>query len=203
MQSTAAQYGLNFLLVQIATAQANPLFFGTAKDVSSGPVSYLDSPYDGILGLAFPRISKLPANAVPLVPALFSQGQISSSIFSLRLSSNNMVSEMFLGGTNPAKFTGAFEFHPVVQSGFWQVAGGSVIVGGSNLFMLQQVILDSGANFIFGDPASVQKFYASIPGSKMFDLAKGFYAFPCASQLPAIGLMFGANNRQWAISSAT
>lgn len=91
----------------------------------------------------------------------------------------------------------------MVRDGFWKVAGGGVVVGGKNILALQGVVLDSGANFIFGDPASVQKFYASIPGSKIFDSSKGFYAFPCASQLPAIGVTFGAGGKQWVVSSAT
>lgn len=183
---------------------AFPFTFGTATDVSTGPLSttYANIPYDGILDLALPQLSQLPPD-ITFIPFLFDTGQIASSLFSLRLSSDNAVSEMFLGGVNPAKFTGPFETHPVApQSGFWELSGGTVVVNTANLFTGQNFILDSGANFIFGDPAAVTAFYRdAFPGFAIFDPIQGFFEFPCASQFPTIALSFGG--RQWVISRNT
>jgi cathepsin D len=56
------------------------------------------------MGLGFPYISKF--NATPLFQTLISEGAVASPIFGFKLATSG--SELFLGGTNNALFTGDF-----------------------------------------------------------------------------------------------
>jgi len=68
-------------------------------------------PADGVMGLAFQSISAY--NAAPVVQTLISQGQIDAPVFSFKLATTG--SELYLGGANPALYTGSFAYTPVTQ----------------------------------------------------------------------------------------
>jgi cathepsin D len=63
------------------------------------------------MGMGFQSISQF--NAKPVFQTLVANGQTTSSVFAFKLASSG--SELFLGGTNPALFTGSFTFVPVTQ----------------------------------------------------------------------------------------
>ncbi|KAJ4480255.1 putative aspartic protease [Lentinula aciculospora] len=133
-------------------------------------------PTDGISGLAYPSISNLGAN--PFFVNAFSQGVVSSSEFSMFLSTSG--SELYLGGSNPSKFSGDPEFHDVdTSTGFWQIRGASIEFGSSPVVSNFETIIDSGTTIMYGPPTAVKTFYAKIPGSKLVDEKNGFYSFPC------------------------
>jgi cathepsin D len=63
------------------------------------------------MGLAFQSISKY--QAPPLFQTLISEGVVTSQVFGLKLASSG--SELFLGGTNSALFTGDFTWVPLTN----------------------------------------------------------------------------------------
>jgi len=63
------------------------------------------------MGLAFQSISKF--NALPVFQTLISEGVLDSQAFGLKLASSG--SELFLGGTNSALFTGDFTWVPLTN----------------------------------------------------------------------------------------
>jgi cathepsin D len=79
------------------------------------------------MGLAFQSISKF--HAPPLFQTLISEGVVTSQVFGLKLASSG--SELFLGGTNSALFTGDFT---------WVSLTNEVCDGPKNIDLLQVLI---------------------------------------------------------------
>ena len=68
-------------------------------------------PPDGLMGMAFQSISSY--NGMPVFENIVSQGQADEPVFSFKLASSG--SEVYLGGANPALYTGDFTYTPVTQ----------------------------------------------------------------------------------------
>jgi len=146
------------------------------------------------LGLAFPSISKIGHGT--FIDNAYEQGAIPCKSFSFFLASSG--SELYLGGYDQARFTGDIEYHSVVDNvGFWKIAETSIYVGGKLVQSDFQTIIDSGTTIMYGPPTMIRDFYASIPGSKVFDARQGFYSFPC---YPPPSVSFSWGGRKWVIS---
>ena len=57
------------------------------------------------------------SNLTNCVVQLYNQGVISSAVFAFRLASTG--SELYLGGTDTTKYTGAITYTPVTQQAYW------------------------------------------------------------------------------------
>jgi hypothetical protein len=68
-------------------------------------------PPDGVLGLAFPRISHF--GAYDFFSTLVDDGVVTEAVFGVKLATFG--SELFLGGTNHNLFTGDFVYTPVTE----------------------------------------------------------------------------------------
>lgn len=152
---------------------------------------------DGILGLAFPAISSL--HKTPFLLDAKNEGAVKSAVFGFKLAKSG--SELYLGGTNPSLYTGDIEYHSVTgKAGYWQIGGGSVIVGDTLVASNLNTIIDSGTTFIYGPPDQVDAMYKSIPDAAPYMSMPGFYSFPCASAPSDIAFNWGGKN--WIISAA-
>ncbi|KAJ6554575.1 acid protease [Mycena capillaripes] len=179
--------------VSVAGVKATSQFFSPVTTLSS---SFAGDPVDGILGLAFPAISNLNEN--PFFNTAIEDGTVKTSQFGFFLASSG--SELFLGGSNDAKYTGDLEFHDVDSStGFWQITGAKAKVGSSTAVSSFETIIDSGTTIMYGPPAAVKKVYAQVAGAKIFDEENGYYSFPCDTP-PEIAFNWGGSDRT--ISSA-
>jgi cathepsin D len=165
----------------------------TAQDVGASTVystgfALANFPPDGLMGMGFEQISVFGSSGV--FQTLVSEGKTTAGSFSFKLSTSG--SELFLGGTNPAKFTGSFTFAPVTTVGFWQVNLAAASVGGKALVSNLQGIIDTGTTLIVGDTATVNTFFKSITGAKdaTNTVGAGFFTGPCNS-IPTVSLTFG------------
>lgn len=52
---------------------------------------------------------------------------------------------------------------------------------------------------MYGPPSAVKQFYASIPGSSVYDQSNGYYQYPC-SKAPTVAFSWGGNS--WTVSAA-
>lgn len=82
--------------VSVGGMKADGQYFSAVTTVSD---SFGNDPEDGILGLAYSSISEL--NKPPFFQTLMDQKKVDKGMFSFRLAKTG--SELFLGGTNPAK----------------------------------------------------------------------------------------------------
>jgi len=121
-------------------------------------------------------------------------------MFSFKLASTG--SELYLGGTNPAKYTGSIEPHSVVSpQKYWQISGASIHTGSATPVSNFQTIIDTGTTIMYGPPADVATFYNYVPGSALYDSTYGYYSFPCSS-VPSVVFSWGPGGRNWTISAA-
>ncbi|KAF9065021.1 acid protease [Rhodocollybia butyracea] len=172
--------------VTVADIEVTDQTFSAVTHSSSG----FSDPFDGLLGLAFPELSSLSAD--PFFNAANSQGAVLSNEFAFYLASSG--SELFLGGTNPALYTGSIEFHDVnATTGFWQVIDASISSGGDIAVSGFDTIIDSGTTIMYGPPEAVNEFYNTIPGAKVFDSSQGFYSFPC-NNIPEVSFSWGGES---------
>ena len=144
--------------------------------------------------MAFPSISEL--HGMPFLQTAVQQQSMNPS-FAFYLASTN--SEVHLGGTNPAFFTGPIESHPLsANTGLWQIGDAHFNVNGNHSVISGfQTIIDSGTTLMFGPPKDVANVYSHVPGSRLLDEQNGFYEFPCEN-VPTVSFNWGG--RDWAIT---
>ncbi|EMD33571.1 hypothetical protein CERSUDRAFT_159720 [Gelatoporia subvermispora B] len=180
-------------VVSVAGVTANNQYFSPAKHLSD---SFASDPADGLLGLAFPGLSALGQS--PFFNTAFSQKSAANNVFAMKLAQSG--SELYVGGTDNSLYTGSIEYHPLVTSNqFWQIGNAQLQVGNNVTNSGFQTVIDSGTTIMYGPPSAVQAFYASIPGSAVYDSSSGYYSYPCNS-LPTVSFNWGGNN--WVVSSA-
>ncbi|GAB1520934.1 hypothetical protein RhiTH_004023 [Rhizoctonia solani] len=144
---------------------------------------------DGLMGLAFKSISRL--NAPTFIDSLLSQNKIIKPIFSMRLASAPG-SELYIGGTNPSKYTGDITYVPLEAQTYWLV-NGTTSANGQEGFS-GKMIIDSGTTAILGSYDSVWNWWSKVPGSA-YCLPRdcgtpGYFTFPCANA-PSVSFTFG------------
>jgi len=149
-----------------------------------------------ILGMALPGISNLKED--PFFFSSFSEDSVSTNSFGFKMA--NTGSELYLGGADDSLFTGSIEYHNLSSdNGFWEIGSATILVDGVSAVSGFQTIIDSGTTIVYGPPSAVEKVYAMVPGSELFDSTNGYFSFPCNS-VPNIAFNWGGQD--WAISSA-
>lgn len=148
-------------------------------------------PADGVLGLAFPSVSRL--NAPPLVQSLVDQHQISSPVFAFKFAEDG--AELTLGGANSALYTGGVTYVPVETESFWNVRLDGVSVNGTLTVGGSACMLDTSTPLLLAPAGAAHDLYAAVPGSRPLRTPAGdqLYVFSCA-HAPALGLLFGARS---------
>lgn len=84
---------------------------------------WAESPFDGLLGLAYPLLS-MPPGVLPPFDQLMKQGLVAQPVFSSYLASQGKnTSVLILGGVDDTYYTGAINYVPlsIVQPmlGYW------------------------------------------------------------------------------------
>ncbi|KAJ7729948.1 acid protease [Mycena metata] len=179
--------------VTVAGITATNQWFAAMTTLSS---SWFTAPCDGIMGMGLLPISGLQQN--PFVQNAKSEGAIAVGQFSFYLA--NTGSELYIGGTDTKKYTGAIEFHSInTTTGLWQPTNGQAKVGSTTVSTGLQPIIDSGTTLMYCPPALVQQIYAQVPGAKVFEADEGLWSYPCASP-PKISFNWGG--KDWTVSAA-
>lgn len=175
--------------VTVAGLTAKSHTFGAADQMST---SFKNDPQDGIMGLGYQSISQL--DTTPFVQNLIKQNKVSAPQFSFSLNSGSG-SELYLGGANPSKYSGAFEWHDVVSESYWVVQGNAYVNQESASTSFNAVI-DTGTTVVVAPPAQAKAFWANVEGSQ--PSGDGYYTFPC-NNVPEVSFSFGG--KQWEMSA--
>ncbi|KAF8553168.1 acid protease [Imleria badia] len=182
--------------VSIAGFAATTQTLGAANTYSSGFESS-QFPPDGLMGMAFQSISSYGAS--PVFQTLVSEGQVTDSVFSFKLSSSG--AELYIGGSNSALYTGDFTYTPVTQQGYWQVNMDGVQNNGQTILRNVDAIIDTGTTLIVGTPSQVSTLYSTLGGKAApSSVGSGFYTFACDS-FPSINLSFGGTSFPISVSA--
>jgi len=177
--------------VSVAGIKSTAQYLSAVTSLSS---SFANDPIDGILGMAYQKISSL--GQPPFVNQAKSEGSIKSATFGMKLAQTG--SELYIGGTDTSLYKGSVEYHSVTGSGFWQISGASALVNNKATNTGFQTVIDSGTTIMYGPPSAVKTFYASVPESSVFDSTNGFYQFPCGS-VPQVAFNWGG--KSWNVSA--
>ncbi|KAI0637520.1 acid protease [Trametes polyzona] len=168
---------------------------------------------DGILGFAFPSISKLGADSFFM--KLVQQNQVREPVFTFRLGTSHPV--FTLGSVNTSLYSGDITYMPVTHEvhvnarflvyrvlgtkssfsssqGFWQIDMDGISVENQTIVGRVPAIIDTGSTLIMGDAEHVAALYAAIPGAAPASPdelgASGSYTIPCANP-PPVEFTFG------------
>ncbi|KAJ7730174.1 acid protease [Mycena metata] len=177
--------------VTVAGVTVKNQYFSAVTTLSS---DFSTNPIDGIMGMGLLPISGLRQD--PFLMNAESQGAVSVGQFSFYLASTG--SELYLGGTDTKKYTGAIEFNPInTKTGYWDPMNAQAKVGSATVLTGLQTIIDSGSTLMGCPSAAVKQIYAKVPGAKIFE--SGYYSYPCASP-PQISFNWGG--KDWTVSAA-
>ncbi|XP_027744533.1 cathepsin D [Empidonax traillii] len=165
--------------------------FGEA--VKQPGMTFIAAKFDGILGMAFPRISV--DQVTPFFDNIMEQKLIEKNVFSFYLNRDPSAQpggELLLGGTDPKYYTGEFRWMNVTRKAYWQIHMDSVEVGNGTTLCDGgcEAIVDTGTSLITGPKAEVKQIQKAI-GAK--PLIKGEYLVPCdkVPTLPIITITLG------------
>ncbi|KAI5934956.1 cathepsin D [Manis javanica] len=159
-------------------------------------ITFIAAKFDGILGMAYPRISV--DGVLPVFDNLMRQKLVDKNIFSFYLSrdpSAELGGELMLGGTDSRYYKGPLNYFNVTRQAYWQIHMDQIDIG-SSLTLCKggcEAIVDTGTSLMVGPVEEVrelQKAIGAIP------LIQGEYMIPCekVSGLPDITLKLGGTN---------
>lgn len=211
----AIQYGTGSLsgylssdTVSVAGLQATEQLFGEA--IKEPGFTFVMAKFDGILGMAYPTISV--DRAQPFFNKLMDQNQVPESVFSFYLNRHvGEDGELYLGGTNPDRYTGDFHWLPVTRQAYWQIKMDQVIINEAKDEEHSykacadgcQAIVDSGTSLIAGPKAETDEINKKI-GALPF--MNGQYLIDCKKidTMPTITFILGGKEftltaRQYAL----
>ncbi|XP_006766059.1 PREDICTED: cathepsin D [Myotis davidii] len=149
-------------------------------------ITFIAAKFDGILGMAYPRISV--NNVVPVFDNLMQQKLVEKNIFSFYLNRDPSAQpggELMLGGTDSKYYKGPIAYLNVTRKAYWQVHMDQVDVGNGLTLCKEgcEAIVDTGTSLMVGpvdEVRELQKAIGAVP------LIQGEYMIPCekVSSLP-------------------
>uniref|UniRef100_A0A672GDU5 Cathepsin E-like n=1 Tax=Salarias fasciatus TaxID=181472 RepID=A0A672GDU5_SALFA len=110
--------------------------------------SFLLAKFDGVLGLAYPRLAEILGN--PVFDNLMVQEIVEEPVFSFYINGSSRGGELLLGGTDESLYVEPINWLPVTDKGYWQIKMDSVSVQGVNSLCPHgcPAIIDTGTSLI-------------------------------------------------------
>lgn len=164
--------------------------FAAADSTNGLGMTYGKAKFDGILGLAFPTISRDPGvNTV--IPNLKEKGHLDEAMFAFYLG-DEADGELTIGGYDETKFEGDITWVDLITPTYWlapvdQVKFGDKVVADSKV----AGIIDTGTSLIYGPKDQVEGMVAAIGGR--FIPKVGLNLIDCLTKIPDLSLTIGGH----------
>lgn len=158
------------------------VFFGEMTQIST---NFIASKFDGILGMAFQKISVL---GLPTVfDLMFDQGLIQDKSFSFYLTQtpSSVGSKLVLGGVNQQYYTGTMDYFDLIAENYWMIKVDAAFVGDTRVTLQSfSGIVDTGTSLIVGSGEVIDLMLAKIGHIGQVDCST-------ISSLPSIAFQIG------------
>uniref|UniRef100_A0A8C2ZP32 Nothepsin n=1 Tax=Cyclopterus lumpus TaxID=8103 RepID=A0A8C2ZP32_CYCLU len=152
--------------------------------------AFVNSKFDGVLGMAYPALTEILGN--PVFDNMMVQNVVEEQIFSFFLSSGTPEGELLLGGKDEELYSRPINWLPVTAKGYWQIKMESVVVQGAMTLCPRgcQAIVDTGTSLIAGPTADIINLHQLI-GATPTNI--GEFLINCArmSSLPHVTFVLG------------
>uniref|UniRef100_A0ACB8F5G1 Uncharacterized protein n=1 Tax=Sphaerodactylus townsendi TaxID=933632 RepID=A0ACB8F5G1_9SAUR len=173
-----------------------------AESVNEPGNTFLDSEFDGILGLAYPSLAV--DGVTPVFDNMMAQNLVDLPIFSVYMNRNpesSVGGELIWGGFDPSHFSGNLNWVPVTKQGYWQILLDNIKVNGNIEFCAEgcQAIVDTGTSLITGpseDIIQMQKLIGADP-------VDGDYAVECSNLNVMPDVTFTINGNPYTLTPET
>ncbi|XP_036620224.1 cathepsin D [Trichosurus vulpecula] len=156
-------------------------------------VTFIAAKFDGILGMAFPRISV--DSVMPVFDNLMKQKLVEENVFSFYLNRDPTAQpggELMFGGTDSKYYEGEFTYLNITRQAYWQVHMDTVEVENSLTLCKDgcEAIVDTGTSLITGPVEEIKKLHKTLGA---LPLIQGEYMFPCekVTSLLPVSFMLG------------
>ncbi|XP_032776418.2 lysosomal aspartic protease isoform X2 [Daphnia magna] len=167
-----------------------------AEAVEEPGLVFVAGRFDGILGMAYPRISV--EGVVPMFQNMIAQGLVDEPVFSFWLNRNlsnpELGGEIFFGGTNPEHYVGEVTYIPVTRQAYWQFAVDSVLLDGFDEYPFCvggcEMISDTGTSLIAGPSEEIALFHKLI-GAQVNIVGEGIVDCATVPNLPPLTFTIG------------
>uniref|UniRef100_G1U0D6 Peptidase A1 domain-containing protein n=1 Tax=Oryctolagus cuniculus TaxID=9986 RepID=G1U0D6_RABIT len=164
----------------------------------SEPGSFLYyTPFDGILGLAYPSISS--SDATPVFDNMWNEGLVSQDLFSVYLNSDEQSGSLVMfGGIDSSYYTGSLNWVPVSYEGYWQITVDSITMDGETIACAYgcQAIVDTGTSLLAGPTSAISNIQSYIGASENYE---GEMIVSCSSMYSLPNIVFTINGVQYPV----
>jgi len=175
--------------VNIAGLEAKGVTFGLTTTESQ---DFTNSPFDGILGMAFDQLNTQGAKTP--FSEMVQQKVVKDAVvgFVLGRQKDASPSQVTIGGVDQTKFTGTLSFNKLVNNkGFWEIALDDASVNAKAIgFTSKTAIIDTGTTLMIVPPADATQIHNQIPGAVS---QQGQFFVPCNTNA-TVALKFGGTS---------
>ncbi|NWS77138.1 PEPA protein, partial [Crotophaga sulcirostris] len=178
---------LGYDTVDVAGLDVVNQIFGLAE-TEPGDFFYY-SPFDGILGLAFPSIAS--SGATPVFDNMMSENLVAEDLFSVYLSNNDQSGSFVLfGGIDSSYTTNGITWIPLSAETYWQVTMDSVTADNQAIACASgcQAIVDTGTSLLAVPSSALGNIQASLGADSNGQISCG-----AISTLPTIYFNINGN----------
>ncbi|NXA42481.1 PEPA protein, partial [Eudromia elegans] len=166
--TVSIQYGtgsmtgyLGYDTVEVGSITVSNQIFGLSE-TEPGDFFYY-TPFDGILGLAFPSISS--SGATPVFDNMMSQDLVSQDLFSVYLSNDDESgSFVMFGGIDYSYASGGITWIPLSAETYWEITMDGVTLSDETIACASscQAIIDTGTSLLAAPSSAVANIQAAL-----------------------------------------